>query len=127
MGVPLPRGLRCQGSAWYGEVGHCPESHGWRIQDRGGREVSGRGCLTTEVRLCGDRRREGERSDGGEFALSPTRKTQRPPGDGEICGEWKSLLLFISFYVFIVHVIGSSFSGGFSALLHLFIVAKINL
>lgn len=29
MGVPLPRGLRCQGSAWCGKLGHCPQSQGW--------------------------------------------------------------------------------------------------
>ncbi|TNN66489.1 Fibrillin-1 [Liparis tanakae] len=37
------------------------------------------------IRLCGERRREGERSMRREFALSAPRKTQRPPGDLEIC------------------------------------------
>lgn len=36
MGVPLPRGLRCQGRALYGNLGHCPRSQGWRSQDTGG-------------------------------------------------------------------------------------------
>ena len=52
------------------------------------------------------RRREGERSRRGESTLSPPRKTQSPPGDGEICGKWKSLLLNVSFYVFLVYVVG---------------------
>lgn len=60
MGVPLPRGLRCQGSAWYDELGHCPKSQGWRT------EVDDRGLTLREKT-----RREEERSRGGEFALSP--------------------------------------------------------
>ncbi len=94
MGVPLPRGLRCQGSAWHEEVGHCPESQGWKNQDTGGGEGSGRCCSTTEVRVCGKRRTEGERSRGGEFTLSPP---QRPPGDGKICSESKSLQYSVLF------------------------------
>lgn len=107
MGVPLPRGLRCQGSVWYGEVGHCPESQGWRNQDRGGGEGSERGCLTTQVRFCGERLRKGERSRGGELALSPPPTTERPPGDVEICGECKSLLMYaVLFMSFLFMLLG---------------------
>lgn len=106
MGVPLPSGLRCQGSAWYDVVGLCPESQGGRNHDRGGGEGSGRGCLTTGVGLSRGRRRRGSR--GGESALSPPRKTQSPPGHGEICGEYKSLLLYSVLFTCLCY--GSFFS-----------------
>lgn len=97
MGVPLPRGLRCQGSAWYSEVGHCPKSQGWRYQGRGGgegtRQLDDRGST-----LLRKTKREGEGARGGESALFPPRKTQSPPGDGAICGKWKSLLLYSALF-----------------------------
>lgn len=72
---------------------------------------------------------EGERSNGGEFALSPQErlKDHQETGKYAVSENLCYCTLFFSFYVFIVYVIGSSFSGGFSALLCLFIVTKINL
>lgn len=69
MGVPLPRGLRCQGSECWDELLHCP--------------VCGGLGLITEVWLCSERpavRRRGA-------STSPLPKTRGPPADKEICGE----------------------------------------
>lgn len=71
MGVPLSRGLRYQGSAWDGEVGHCPEPQGWRNQDWGRVKGSGRRCLTTEVQLCRETREKMSDIGRGVCAFTP--------------------------------------------------------
>lgn len=82
MGVPLLRGLRCQGIARCDEDDHCPSSGGWRKRDRGG---GGRGCEMTEVQFHGQTQRTGDEEERGPeegslYSLTPT-------GDKKICGE----------------------------------------
>lgn len=99
MGVPLPRGLRCQGSACYGEMGHCPESLRWRNQDGRGREGGGTGGLRT-----GFGRREGESTEEVQRRRICTFSPKKGHQEKERYGVRRNLFCYS--YVLFVYVIG---------------------